>query len=83
MLKFYILLLTTLLLQGCSSPSTNKTLLTITTQQLQKDHKLNHGTLIIQYNLAALSKNNCIYAKDFGLIINSQYNTRQFGIRYR
>ncbi len=75
MLKFCILLLTTLLLQGCSSSSTNKTLLTITTQQLQKDHKLNHGTLIIQYNLAALSKNNCIYAKDFGLIINnSQYN---------
>ncbi|MFU7501173.1 MULTISPECIES: M23 family metallopeptidase [unclassified Candidatus Tisiphia] len=75
MLKFCILLLTILLLQGCSSSSTNKTLLTVTAQQLQKDHKLNHGTLIIQYNLAALSKNNCIYAKDFGLIINdSQYN---------
>lgn len=75
MLKFCILLLTILLLQGCSSSSTNKTLLTVTSQQLQKDHKLNHGTLIIQYNLAALSKNNCIYAKDFGLIINnSQYN---------
>ncbi|MDR0774623.1 MAG: M23 family metallopeptidase [Rickettsia sp.] len=75
MLKLCILLLTILLLQGCSSSSTNKTLLTVTAQQLQKDHKLNHGTLIIQYNLAALSKNNCIYAKDFGLIINdSQYN---------
>ncbi|WP_341756538.1 MULTISPECIES: M23 family metallopeptidase [unclassified Candidatus Tisiphia] len=78
MLKSFILLLTILFLQGCSTSSTNKTLLNITAQQLQKDHKLNHGTLIIQYNLAALSKNNCIYAKNFGLIINNKKYNKAF-----
>ncbi len=78
MLKSYILLLTILFLQGCSTSSTNKTLLNFTAQQLQKDHKLNHGTLIIQYNLAALSKNNCIYAKNFGLVINNEKYNKAF-----
>lgn len=75
MLKFYVLFIIILFLQGCSTSHINKTFLNATAQQLQKDHKLNHGTLIIQYNLAALSKNNCIYAKNFGLIINNaKYN---------
>ncbi|MDR0296789.1 MAG: M23 family metallopeptidase [Rickettsia sp.] len=78
MLKSFILLLTILFLQGCSTSSINKTFLNATAQQLQKDHKLNHGTLIIQYNLAALSKNNCIYAKDFGLVINNEKYNKAF-----
>ncbi|MCC8398619.1 MAG: M23 family metallopeptidase [Rickettsia endosymbiont of Labidopullus appendiculatus] len=75
MLRFYVLFIIILFLQGCSTSHTNKTFLNATAQQLQKNHKLNHGTLIIQYNLAALSKNNCIYAKNFGLVINNEkYN---------
>ncbi|OZG31664.1 M23 family metallopeptidase [Rickettsia endosymbiont of Culicoides newsteadi] len=79
MLKSCILLLTIILfLQGCSTSSVNKTFLNVTAQQLQKDYKLNHGTLIIQYNLAALSKNDCIYAKNFGLVINNDKYNKAF-----
>ncbi|MCC8372448.1 MAG: M23 family metallopeptidase [Rickettsia endosymbiont of Pseudomimeciton antennatum] len=78
MLRFYVLFIIILFLQGCSTSHTNKTFLNATAQQLQKDHKLNHGTLIIQYNLAALSKNNCIYAKNFGLIINNEKYNKAF-----
>lgn len=78
MLKSCILLLTILFLQGCSTSSINKTFLQATAQQLQKDYKLNYGNLIIQHNLVELSKNNCIYAKDFGLVVNNEKYNKTF-----
>lgn len=77
MFKFLILLLTALLLQGCNTTSSGraKTLLHSTSKKLQKNYKIEYASLVIMYDLAELRKNNCIYAKDYNLIINdTNYN---------
>ena len=77
MFKFLILLLTALLLQGCNTTSSvrTKTLLHSTSKKLQKNYKIEYANLVIMYDLAELRRNNCIYAKDYSLIINdTNYN---------
>lgn len=81
MFKFLILLLTALLLQGCNTTSPDRarksrqTLLHSTSQKLQKNYKIEHADLVIRYDLTELRRNNCIYAKDYSLIINDpNYN---------
>lgn len=82
MLKFLILLSVALLLQGCNTTaplhtnrSSSKTLLNSTSQKLQRNYKLDYANLVIKYDLMELRKDNCLYAKDYGLIINdAEYN---------
>ncbi|XVN42897.1 MAG: M23 family metallopeptidase [Candidatus Rickettsia vulgarisii] len=67
-----ILFIISIILQGCGG---NRTYLKSTAEQLQKDYKLNHGAVIVSYDLAKLNKDSCIFAKDFGRIVNeAQYN---------
>lgn len=71
-----------LLLQGCNTTSSERarkssgqTLLHSTSQKLQRKYKVEYANLVIRYNLMELRKNNCIYAKDYNLIINdNNYN---------
>ena len=78
MLKFIILLFITLSLQGCNTTApnrANKTFLDSTAHKLQRNYKIEYASLVIKYDLIGLKKNSCIYAKDYGAIINDQeYN---------
>lgn len=69
------LILISILLQGCGG---NRTYLKSTAEQLQKDYKLNHGATIVSYDLAKLNKDSCIFAKDFGRIINNANYNKSF-----
>ncbi len=74
--RIYFLFIIFVLLQGCSA--TNKTFLKSTVQQLQKKYHYANATLIIAYDLIKLHNDNCIYAKDFGLIINDGAYNQEF-----
>lgn len=79
MLKSYLFLLILLFLQGCGTSSVNKkTLLTSTVKQLQANHKITHSHLHVQYDLARTNPTNCIFAKDFGSIINEVNHNKIF-----
>jgi len=79
MLKNHLFLLILLLLQGCGSSSVSKkTLLTSTVKQLEANYQIMHGHLYVQYDLARTNPTNCIFAKDFGRIINEVNHNKIF-----
>lgn len=75
-IKIYFLLTILALLQGCNS--TNKTFLKSSAEQLQKKYHYPHSNLIITYDLIKLNNSNCLYAKDFGRIINYDTYNKAF-----
>lgn len=77
--KYIFLLIVIFFIQGCSTLNTSSdtTLLSTTSSQLQKKYKINHAELVILYNLT--NKNSkSIYTKNLGKIINNPKQNKIF-----
>lgn len=85
--KVGILALMCFFVSGCGSSNISKKLLGNVNGDLQKNHKIRQGYLVATYDLAKVSKPNCIYAKDYVRIINEDsYNKiflKKFRSRYK
>ena len=75
-MKKLLLLVGLIFLHGCESSSRYyQKSYRIISSNLQKKHNLSNGDLILTYNLANVSKSNCIYDQDLGIIINNKKYT--------
>lgn len=67
----YILLMIFLAACGRSSKDHTKLIKNID-KQLWINHNIGNGHIVASYNLARIHKNDCIYAKDYGAVINDE-----------
>jgi murein DD-endopeptidase MepM/ murein hydrolase activator NlpD len=86
--KFYFLILIGSLLSGCATQvnNTQKYIKNID-NELAKNYKVEHGHLMAIYDLAKINKNNCIFARDYGAIVNDEKQNslfiKKFSNRYK
>jgi murein DD-endopeptidase MepM/ murein hydrolase activator NlpD len=78
-----LFLLFSFILSSCSSPNLSKKLLHNIDHELKQNYKLEQCSLFAIYDLAKINKTNCLYAKDFGRIINEESYNKTFLKRFK
>jgi murein DD-endopeptidase MepM/ murein hydrolase activator NlpD len=77
-LNLQLILITVLILSGCSGGNHSKKLLSNIETHLSKEHKIEHGAVVATYDLVGLGSAKCLHAKDYSLIINDSHQNSRF-----
>lgn len=87
MIRLILLLLASFILISCGTTNTAQKLISNINKDLKAKYNIEYGSLIAAYDLVKIHNTKCIYAKDYGRIINDEsYNKiflNKFKIRYK